>query len=379
MAVELEIHTSINDINPAEWERCFGRDYPFLRYDFLAGLERTACTTEAAGWQPCHLLLRDQEICIAAAPGFLKSHSYGEYVFDWAWADAWQRNGLNYYPKLITAAPFTPSSGPRLFIDADYPQAQQVFLSAVANFCEQQNISGWHLLFTPEDLADSLDPSLWCRRTTTQFHWFNKDYRCFDDFLARFNSRKRKNLRRERQRIAEQGLSLTTRVGSDISAEHWQFFHRCYQMTYAKRSGHGGYLTREFFTDVCPAMGDAAVMVIAEQASRPVAAALYFQSADTLYGRYWGCLEEFENLHFEACYYQGIEYCIANNKQRFDPGAQGEHKIQRGFEPVLTHSAHWVAEPDFRAAIASFCDREREQVDRYRKDASTYLPFKNQD
>jgi len=374
--MELEVCSSIGDIPALTWQEWFGTDYPFLRHDFLLGLETAGCTTAKTGWRPSHLILRDKEQVIAAAPAFLKSHSYGEYVFDWAWADAWQRHGLDYYPKLLTATPFTPASGPRLWLNPNVDDALDKLLAAVAQFCKDHGVSGWHLLFVESELSKALSTRGLHQRMTTQFHWFNRGYQSFDDFLDLFSSRKRKNLRKERSRVVEQGLSLTTKTGSDINAADWSFFHHCYQMTYAKRSGHGGYLSREFFTEVCPALGETPVMVIASHSEQPVAAALYFRSSSTLYGRYWGCLREYDYLHFEACYYRGIEYCIEQGLQRFDPGAQGEHKIQRGFEPILTRSSHWIVEGGFNDALTNFCQRECDHVAQYRQEACSLLPFK---
>ena len=375
--MELEICSSIKDIHKDQWHNWFGSDYPFLRYDFLKGLEETGCTNANTGWQPCHLILREGDTVIGVAPGFLKDHSYGEYVFDWAWADAWQRHGLQYYPKLVTAAPFTPATGPRLWLNPEVDSAAAKLVSAVQQFCEQKGLSGWHVLFTERSQGAQLDALGLHPRQTTQFHWFNRGYASFDDFLAMFSSRKRKNLKKERARVREQGLTLETKSGDAITSADWSFFHHCYQTTYAKRSGHGGYLSRRFFTDTCPTLGDAVVMVVARKNDQPVAAALYFRSNNTLFGRYWGCLQEYEFLHFEACYYQGIEYCIANGLEHFDPGAQGEHKIQRGFEPILTRSSHWIVESGFDEAIAHFCARECEQVQGYRDDARTLLPFRD--
>ncbi len=377
--MELFVYGSIGDIPRDEWDRWFGSDYPFLGYDFLLGLETSDCTTVKSGWAPFHLVLREGDIAIGAAPGFLKEHSYGEYVFDWAWADAWHRQGLEYYPKLVSAAPFTPATGPRLWTDPNRSDALGEFSRAVMALCEEKGITGWHILFADNYPAqEELPGDDFVERVTCQFHWINRGYRDFEDFLQTFSSRKRKNLRKERASIAQQGLSLCTFRGDAITSAHWQFFHHCYQTTYAKRSGHGGYLTKAFFLEVCPTLGDIPVMVIAEdEAGLPVAAALYFESSHTLFGRYWGCLREYDNLHFEACYYRGIEYCIQRGLQRFDPGAQGEHKIQRGFEPTLTRSLHWVAEPGFREPIAAFCRREKDQVRAYQQEASSLLPFKN--
>ena len=361
-----------------QWNAVAGTDYPFLRHEYLHGLEQTGCATTETGWQPCHLLLRDAAGILALMPLYLKSHSYGEYVFDWSWADAWQRSGLHYYPKLVTAIPFTPATGPRLCArpDADSDQVWEAALDAIRQFANRQGISSWHLLFPEEAVASRLLRAGLHRRTATQFHWFNNNYSCFDDFLAGFTSRKRKSLRRERARVAEQGLTLKTLRGHEIEQPQWQQFYRFYQMTYAKRSGHGGYLTREFFTETAPRMGEHMIMTLAYQQNRAVAGALYFRSADTLYGRYWGCEREYDCLHFEACYYQGIEYCIANGLRRFDPGAQGEHKIQRGFRPVPTWSNHWIADPRLSAAVGDFTRSEEQHNDAYLEGAATLLPFR---
>ncbi len=246
--LQLDIHTSISDIDEADWDGWFGKDYPFLRLRLLQGLEAAACTNEETGWRPFHLILKESDTVIAVAPAFLKGHSYGEYVFDWAWADAWQRSGRDYYPKLVTAAPFTPATGPRLYVSSSADRPLSNLATAVTGLCEEQGISGWHLLFDDEYLAQALSDEGFERRQTCQFHWFNRDYTSFDDFLEAFSSRKRKNLRKERQQVAEQGLRLETLEGEAISSELWSFFHHCYQITYAKRSGHSGYLTRQFFT-----------------------------------------------------------------------------------------------------------------------------------
>jgi len=374
--LELSIHTSIAELDRSRWDQWFGSDYPFLRWEFLHGLEASGCTDTESGWQPCHLVLKDEGRDIAAVPAFLKNHSYGEYVFDWSWADAWQRSGLRYYPKLVTGVPFTPATGPRVWLADDAPQALDGLLAGVSEWLEKIGGSSWHWLFVDEGLSSQLGDRGLHQRMTTQFHWFNRDYRDFQDFLDRFSSRKRKNLRKERQSIVDQGLDLQTLTGRDISDDDWAFFHRCYQMTYAKRSGHGGYLTEAFFTETCPQLGDTPVMVIARHGEQRVAAALYFRGDTTLYGRYWGCLSEYDALHFEACYYRGIEYCIANGLTRFDPGAQGEHKIQRGFEPILTRSNHWIAAEALDGPVGQFAAREREQVRAYCEEARTLLPFK---
>lgn len=373
-----EFLTSLAQIPAQEWNSIAGTDYPFLRHNFLYGLEKTACTTAETGWQPFHLLLRQNNAVVALMPLYLKSHSYGEYVFDWSWADAWRQSGLAYYPKLITAIPFTPATGPRLCVAAgvDADQCLHAAVAAIQNLAKKRGFSSWHLLFPQEAVSETLLAAGLHRRAATQFHWFNDGYKTFDDFLATFNSRKRKSLNRERRRVAEQGITLKTLTGSDIGTQEWEQFHHFYQLTYAKRSGHGGYLSREFFVETAASMGEQVVMVLAYSGDKAVAGALYFRSSDTLYGRYWGCEYEYDALHFEACYYQGIEYCIANGLQRFDPGAQGEHKIQRGFRPITTWSNHWIADPQLSAAVGDFTRREALHNTQYIEATAQMLPFK---
>jgi len=379
--LSVEFVSSLSDIDAQEWDALAGQDYPFLRHHFLWGLERTGCTNADTGWQPCHAVVRRGHLAIALMPLYLKSHSYGEYVFDWAWADAWQRVGLEYYPKLVSAIPFTPATGARICMHpAEDPIiVYRALLSGIQQLAHRQSISSFHLLFPEEHVAKALVGEDTHLRVGSQFHWLNESYQHFDDFLKTFSSRKRKSLKRERKRVAEQGLQLKTLVGSEIGEQEWEQFHHFYQLTYAKRSGHGGYLNREFFTQTAAGMGDQVIMVLAKLGERAVAGALYFRSQDTLFGRYWGAEQEFDCLHFEACYYQGIEFCIANGLQRFDPGAQGEHKIQRGFRPLRTYSNHWIADQRLSAAVGDFTQREQEQIDSYISQAEQLLPFKNKE
>ncbi len=378
-ALSAEFVTSLEQVPAEQWDGVAGTDYPFMRHRFLYGLEKTDCTTADTGWQPCHLLLRKGDTLAAVMPLYLKSHSYGEYVFDWSWADAWRQSGLDYYPKLLTAIPFTPATGPRLCVAANMDEntCLRAAITAVQDLAGRQNLSSWHLLFPTEEVCEKLLDAGLHRRAATQFHWFNEGFHSFEDFLATFNSRKRKSLKRERRRVAEQGIALRTLTGAEIGKKEWEQFFHFYQLTYAKRSGHGGYLSREFFVDTAAGMEEQVVMVLAYLADRAVAGALYFRSSNTLYGRYWGCEREYECLHFEACYYQGIEYCIAHKLQRFDPGAQGEHKIQRGFRPITTWSNHWIADPRLSAAVADFTRREAQHNEQYRQAAASMLPFKS--
>lgn len=369
---------SIEKIPAATWNSVAGNYYPFLRHEFLYALEASQSVCAARGWQPQHLLIEQDEQLIAVLPLYIKSHSMGEYVFDHAWANAYQRHGVPYYPKLLSAIPFTPASGPRLcFIDCDQALLIKTASDALQQQCEAIGASSWHVLFPEVDTlplwqqADS-DTRLGC-----QFHWFNQHYNSFDDFLAAFSSRKRKELKRERRLIADQNIALERLTGEQITIEHWQAFYRFYQLTNLKYNGHGGYLTADFFVRLHQTMRDSLLLVMAyDEEGEAIAGALNFFSSDTLYGRYWGTIRDVECLHFEACYYQGIEFCIERGLKRFDPGAQGEHKISRGFRPTLTYSQHWIAHPGFREAIQNFLLEESEGVRRYQQQACTTLPFK---
>ncbi len=380
-AVQVEFLHSLSEISAQEWNALCDTDYPFLRHDFLLGLEQTGCTTADTGWQPCHALLRRNDRLVALLPTYLKSHSWGEYVFDWSWADAYQRIGLRYYPRLVSAIPFTPATGPRLCTASgeNRERAAAALVAGIQAFSQRNELSGWHVLFPNDSDAGVFESLDLTKRRACQFHWFNEGYTDFDSFLSRFNSRKRKALRRERRRVAEQGITLRRLRGDDITPADWERFHHFYQITYAKRSGHGGYLSREFFTDTAAHLGQQVMMAVAEREGRDIAAALFFCSGDTLFGRYWGCEQEFDCLHFEACYYQGIEFCIEEGLKRFDPGAQGEHKIQRGFQPVETVSYHWLADERFAAAIRDFTEEEATHNRRYQQQAAELLPFRLSD
>ncbi len=378
--LEARFLPSLSQVDGEAWNAIAGTDYPFLRHEFLLALETSGCTDADSGWQPYHAVLYRGDTLIALMPLYLKSHSYGEYVFDWSWADAYRRHGRHYYPKLLTAIPFTPATGPRLCVaDGENPvQCRSALLAAAQQLADQQDLSSWHVLFPGDEEAAQLEAQGMSLRRGSQFHWFNEGYASFDDFLATFNSRKRKSLKRERRRVEEQGIELNTLEGDEISERDWDEFYRFYQMTYAKRSGHGGYLNRAFFSQLGDRLPEHCVMVRASLDGEAVAGSLCLRSSDTLYGRYWGCVRELDCLHFEACYYQGIDYCIRKGLKRFDPGAQGEHKIQRGFTPIATVSAHWMADPAFAQAIDDFTRREEDHIDAYIREASNYLPFKQQ-
>lgn len=369
---------SIAAVDPATWDALVGSDYPFLRHAFLLALESTGCSNTRSGWQPSHLLLEDASgAVLGCLPLYLKDNSYGEYVFDWSWADAWRRHGLQYYPKLLSAVPFTPCAGPRLCLAASVVPAvaMGVVLAAVQARAGQTGASGWHLLFPQTRDMGWLQQEPLLLRTGCQYQWFNRDYADFDAFLATLNSRKRKNLRKERARVAESGIRFVRLRGNELTPELWETFYGFYANTYLVR-GRAPYLNRAFFLEIGRSMPDALLLVLALKGDVPVAGALCFLGRDTLYGRYWGCSDEHQFLHFETCYYQGIEYCIEQGLARFDSGAQGEHKIQRGFEPVPTWSLHWIEHPRFRDAIAHFLQEETTHVSHYLQAAAEYLPFR---
>jgi predicted N-acyltransferase len=376
--VHIEFIDTLAAISADAWNAVAGDDYPFTRHEFLYCLERSGSAGIDSGWQPLHALVRRGTELIAVMPMYLKYHSYGEYVFDWGWAEAYQRHRRRYYPKLLCAIPFTPATGPRLCVahGEDRTEISVNLIAALKKKITAANISSLHILFPDSATAADLSAEKLSERWGAQYHWFNRGYDSFDDFLATFTSRKRKNLRKERERVAEQGLTVKMLAGAQIGAAEWQLFHRFYAMTYAKRSGHGGYLNEEFFRLIGTALPQHIVMAIAYLSDEPVAGALYFRDSRTLYGRYWGCVREFDFLHFETCYYQGIDYCIRNKLAHFDPGAQGEHKIQRGFEPIKTLSYHWLKDAEFRRAVDDFLARERPAIAAHISAAAELLPFK---
>ncbi len=375
--------SSINDICPKKWDALFDTAYPFLKHAFLLSLENTGCTTQASGWLPCHCLIEYGDSLVGACILYQKTHSYGEYVFDHGWADAYYRNGYEYYPKLVSAIPFTPATGPRLSVNPDYDNEQIVLLleDAIQTCVDEAQISSVHVLFPDAQsstLLHRLDSSLlWQKRIGCQFHWFNEGFASFDDFLASFSSRKRKNIKKERQKVAQYGFNIIVKTANDITQDQWQDFYVLYNQTYLKRSHRHGYLTSAFFESLTQNLGDNVAMCQVWRDQTMIAAALYFNDNETLYGRYWGAIEEIPGLHFEACYYQGIEYAITKKLKRFDPGAQGEHKIQRGFTPIQTTSLHYIAHHDFSQAISQFLGQEAKQTQNYIADARTYLPFKD--
>ncbi|MDZ7788105.1 MAG: GNAT family N-acetyltransferase [Halofilum sp. (in: g-proteobacteria)] len=377
--MQLEVLERFDEIDAAEWNALAG-EFPFLRHEFLSALQRHGCIGRQYGWIPYFLLLRDAPggALVAAAPTFLKLNSFGEFVFDFAWAEAYERHGLRYYPKLVAAAPYTPATGPRLLVapGQDRERVAAALAAAVREHAGELGVSSLHWLFPVERDLEALRADGLLIRDDIQYHWTNDGYADFDAFLDAFTSRKRKKARRERRRVHEQGIEIVRRHGSDMDAEEWSLAHHFYAATFEKK-WNIPVLTRDFFAELGRTMGDRVVVVFARVAGRAVAAAILFRGGDTLYGRYWGCDADFHSLHFELCYYQGIEYAIEQGLQRFEPGAQGEHKIARGFLPTWTHSAHWIAEPAFRDAIADYLERERRLLAGHFRELAAGSPFRD--
>lgn len=365
---------SLHEITPAAWDALLPGRQPFLRHAFLSSLEDSASLGAGTGWQVAHRVLCDARGgALAALPAYLKQHSYGEYVFDMAWADACLRAGIAYYPKLLVAVPFSPVAGPRLLGQGE---AAHLLLAELELELEAQGLSGLHINFTEAaDDAVLVQREGWLARDGCQFHWFNRGYRDFQDFLDALTSRKRKQLRKEREQVAGQGIDFSWQGGAELAEADWDFVYACYANTYHVR-GRAPYLTREFFSLLAARMPEAIRVVTARCGGRPVAMAFALVDGSTFYGRYWGCLGDFDRLHFETCFYQGIELAIAEGLQRFDAGAQGEHKLIRGFEPVPTRSWHYLRHPGLRAAVADFLEQERAGVRAYMNEARSLLPYR---
>ncbi len=372
----MHIASSLLEVGEAAWDGLVSgepRANPFLSYAFLHALHASGSACLETGWQPQFLLLYDGDALAAALPLYVKSHSYGEYVFDWAWAEAYHRNGQDYYPKLLSAVPFTPVSGSRLLArDADARAALVAFLVA------QQQASGMsstHVLYPPEEQARELEQAGFMLRSGVQFHWLNARYPDFDAFLATLEHKKRKNIRAERRKVREAGVTMRRVRGVDATLADWAFFHRCYCRTYAAHHSTP-YLNLDFFQRIWRTMPQHLLLVLAERDGRPIASSLVVHSADTLFGRYWGELEHVPCLHFEAAYYQPLEFCIEQGIALFEGGAQGEHKMARGFMPTKTWSAHWLAHPDFADAIERFLEREAGGIDHYISELNERTPFR---
>ena len=366
-ALKLQAIEKISEIQAVRWDALVAASGGSVlsQHAFLHAFETSGSVAPDTGWQPRHLLLWEDEQLVAAIPLYAKGHSYGEFVFDWAWAEAYQRNGLEYYPKWLSAIPFTPVSGSRLLTTEPY---RALAAAALLQWAKKSGLSSLHVLYTTPEDTEALVQAGCMRRTHTQFHWFNRDWPDFDTFLACLTQPKRKKIRAERRKVSEAGVTSCIRSGAQITQEDWAFFYRCYANTYHVR-GNTPYLTPEFFLSVGETMSEHCVMAIATRRDQPIAASLLWldtvEGQRKMYGRYWGALEHVDCLHFELAYYTPLEWALANNIAVVEGGAQGEHKLARGFEPVQTQSVHWLAHPGFANAVEKFLERERAGVDNY--------------
>jgi hypothetical protein len=368
---------SIAQIDARSWNALAGAAQPFLRHEFFLALEESGCAAARTGWTPRHLIVEDAKgVPAAAMPLFRKAHSRGEFVFDFSWAGAYAQQGLRYYPKLLTAVPFTPVSGPRVLVapNVDRKAITKSVVRAALDYARSERLSTWHVLFPTDETAADLDQAGLILRRDCQFHWYNHGYESFEAFLATFTAEKRKKAKRERRRVAEAGIEFDTLHGGDMTASLWDIVYEFYADTF-HRHGHEPYLNLDFFKRVSAAMPGELMLKVARVGAEPIAVAIFFVGSEALYGRYWGAGGNFHSLHFEACYYQGIEYCIERKLQRFEPGTQGEHKVPRGFVPTLTHSAHYIADPRFAAAIRDYAQREARGVDTYAAAVNEHVPY----
>jgi len=372
-----QIKTGITQIPAEQWQQLSLNDNPFVDYAFLAALENHDCL-EKWGWQPRFIVLLDEhQQLIAALPMYLKDNSYGEFVFDWAWADAYARQGLRYYPKLVVAVPYTPATGPRLLTHPEYDAntLRKELMDAALHYAESMQVSSLHYLFTTETDTHELERAGLLLRSGCQFHWQNNHYNSFDDFLSTLSSKKRKQIRKERRDVASAKLEIELLHGRDTKPEHWEVFYQFYASTFRRKSGYAT-LTKSFFQALAETMPNQVILVLAKHQGEYVAGTFNLLGGDTLYGRHWGCSQTFSGLHFELCYYQLIDYCIEHKIQRFEAGAQGEHKLSRGFLPTTTWSAHWLAHPEFSKIIAEFLDHEQKGIEDYISVLGEHSPFK---
>jgi uncharacterized protein len=373
-SVSLSITDSLRSIPAEHWDALVG-SRPLLSHAFLHALHETGCAAPDNGWAPRYITAWRGSALVGAMPLYLKSHSYGEYVFDWSWADAYHRHGRRYYPKLVAAVPFTPATGPRLI--AAEPATRRQLLDGALALLAEEKLSSLHILFPePQEAAECAHAGL-LMRNSVQFHWANPGYRDFDDFLATLNHAKRNKIRQERRKLAAAGVHFVRLTGREIDAAQWRFFFRCYAETY--RQHHSTpYLSLRFFERLGDELPDNVLLVLGLRGGKPICAAFDVYGTDTLWGRYWGTTEYVPGLHFEACYYQAIEFCIERRIALFEGGAQGVHKLARGFLPVATHSAHTITDPDFAAAIANFVARERDDVAQTVDELERASPFRQQ-
>jgi predicted N-acyltransferase len=373
-----KFNTSIEKIGQIVWDDLANGSSPFCQYSFLHALETSGSVGADSGWLPFHCVIYQNLEPVGILPLYKKTHSYGEYVFDFAWANTYKQHGINYYPKLVGAIPFTPVTGARLMLRAEVDKQQllPVLCKEITDQLTLSGMSSMHWLFVEQDISQLLHEHGQVQRHTVQFQWFNRQYSSFEDYLSHFNSRKRKNVKKERLKVTSDGVKVVRLHGDNLSKENMHFFYHCYKQTYLKRSGHDGYLTEIFFQQLFKDLQHNLMLVIALKDERPIASALFIFDHNQLCGRYWGALEEVQNLHFECCYYQGIEFCIEQNIDKFNPGTQGEHKILRGFEPIYCYSNHSLKELAFHEAVERFIQQENIQIAEYKNNAEKLLPFK---
>jgi len=376
--MRINISTSITDIDPAAWDALDHGGSPFLRHSFLSALETSGCIGRRTGWQSAPVTLFDEHGLAAAAPAYVKAHSMGEFVFDQHWAQAYGQHGLPYYPKLLLGVPFTPATGARLLVrpDLDASETRARLIRAVREFAESQAFSSVHALFVDPDSRAAFAAADWLERHDVQFHWHNRGYRDFEHYLQGFTAEKRKKAHRERRRVAEEGVSFETLLGTQLDRGAIDEIYDLQRDTF-HRHGHEPYLTRAFFQALPAIAGDALVVKRARRHGEPVAASVMFRGRDVLYGRYWGARENLHSLHFETCYHQGVDYCIEHGIALFDPGVQGEHKVNRGFVPATTWSMHWIVDSRFRAAIANALRHEGPHVDAYAREVEMHVPYRD--
>jgi hypothetical protein len=373
----LTLHRAIAEISAADWDACAGGGNPFVSHAFLAALEESGSATARTGWLPQHAVLRDAAgLVVACAPAYAKSHSQGEYVFDHGWAQALEGAGGDYYPKLQVCSPFSPVPGPRLLTRPGSGVPVTALAQGLVQVCEQMKLSSVHVTFCQQAEWDALGEAGWLQRLGTQFHWDNRGYGCFEDFLGALSSRKRKGIRRERRDAAASGYVLKTLRGQEITPRHWQAFHRFYLATTDKKWGRSAYLSPRFWPLMGEALGDRVVLMVAEQDGEPVAGALNLLGDEALYGRNWGALVDAPFLHFELCYYRAIDFAIEHGLPRVEAGAQGEHKIQRGYLPQPTYSAHWISHGGLRRGVADYLARERPAMQREMAALAELSPFR---
>jgi predicted N-acyltransferase len=378
--MQTRVIKSITQVDPESWNDLLNDTNPFLQFDFLAILEETGCVSAEKGWLPRHLICEAEDgLLIGALPLYLKTNSYGEFVFDFSWANAYHQAGLNYYPKLTSAIPFSPATGPRVLASDnrdDGAVIKLMLVNAAIALTKDADLSSFHILFPDHAQIPLLENAGLLIRKDCQFHWQNENYASFDDFLAKFTAAKRKKTRRERRRITEAGIAFITRSGADLTDSDWDKIMPLYASTFMRR-GNEPYLNSDFFKQISVCMPGNIVVFMGYQDNELVAVAICFRSNTTLYGRYWGTVRYIDSLHFETCYYQGIDYCIEQGLQFFEPGAQGEYKISRGFVPTETWSAHWLSHPEFARAIDDYLVMERKHIDRYIDAVGNHVPYRN--